>query len=119
MPTIGISLLTGKDRFAPGERIAAELSIFNRSGRPAVLHFPTAQRYDFAVEDKHGTQVWQWSDGRSFAQMLGSESIGPGREVITFAESIAAPTEPGRYRLVGRLAPTELKLSAAVWVVVE
>jgi hypothetical protein len=51
--------------------------------------------------------------------MLGSESIGPGREVITYREELPAPHAAGRYRIVGRLAATDLRLAAAVWVVVE
>ena len=119
MPSIGISLVTDRDRYAPGAPIAAELTVFNRSGRAAVLHFASAQRYEFVIENKDGAVLWRWSDGQAFAQLLGSEAIGPGREVIAYRETFPAPAATGRYRLSGRLVSTELRLSASVWLVVD
>jgi hypothetical protein len=52
--------------------------VTNPSDRPVVLEFSSGQRYDFAVRNADGAEVWRWSAARSFAQSLGTETIPPG-----------------------------------------
>jgi hypothetical protein len=81
-------------------------SLTNASAAPLVLEFATAQRYDFAVLDGART-LWRWSEGRGFAQVLGTETLAPG-ETRSYSANWAPP--PGladrELTAVGTLAAT-------------
>ena len=118
VPTLGIALTTDKDRYAPGDTIAAELVVSNRSGRAVTLHFMSGQRYDFSIEDAKKKVVWRWSADQMFTQMLGEETLGPRREELVYRERLPAPETPGTYRVVGTVVASDRPLSAAVTVTV-
>jgi hypothetical protein len=80
------------------------LNVTNASASAAVLEFPSSQRYDFAVEDPSGETVWVWSADRSFAQMLGADTLAAGA-TVTY-EATWAASRPGRYVAVGRVTST-------------
>ncbi len=62
-----------------GERdVRIVLHVTNPTDRPVTLEFSSGQRYDFAVRNADGAEVWRWSAARSFAQSLGTETIPPG-----------------------------------------
>lgn len=102
--SVAVVLSTNKRRYAPGETIAADLSASSASGAVTLL-FTSGQRYDFVLTDGAGTEVWRWSAGRGFVQMLGEETLAPGRPLL-FRERFAAPLAPGQYRLVGLVTAT-------------
>jgi hypothetical protein len=99
----------GARRFAAGESIGLVLVVSNTSGAPQRLEFPTARTHDFAVADAGGREVWRWSHGRLFAQMLTQIELAPGESRRFAAEwdprgAAAALALPGRYRVVASLA---------------
>ncbi len=67
------------------------------------LSFSSAQRFDLWLEDSSGRELWRWSDGRMFAQVVGSETLEPGGRTLLYRVDVPAPEEAGRYRLVGEL----------------
>jgi hypothetical protein len=69
--------------------------------QPVELEFSSSQRYDFAMAN-NGSEVWRWSEDKVFAQVLGTESLGPGEAPLEY-EEIWQPAPPGRYRAVATI----------------
>ena len=72
------------DFMPPGWRapvIRMALRVFNHSYMPVTFDFTTSQRYDFAIYNSNGTEVWRWSDDKAFLQVLGQVTLEPGESV--------------------------------------
>ncbi|HMS03828.1 MAG TPA: BsuPI-related putative proteinase inhibitor [Gemmatimonadaceae bacterium] len=78
------------------------LSVANGTGRRVELSFPSGQTHDFVVLDATGREVWRWSDGRLFTQLVQNRLL-EARDVVTFSERWPAPPSAGRYTLVAVL----------------
>lgn len=89
------------------EAVRFTLNLTNAGTTPVVLEFPSSQRYDFAVEAPSGETVWTWSADRSFAQMLGADTLAAGATVEYEAEW-ASGRRPGQYVAVGRVTSTSV-----------
>jgi hypothetical protein len=91
----GVTLNAGG--YAMDEPIKMRLEVVNTAGRAITLTFPSAQRYDFIV--KKGKQtIWQWSEGRMFAQVLGRYDLGPGDTIsyeYKWDQTAGDGTKPG------------------------
>ncbi|WP_121822369.1 BsuPI-related putative proteinase inhibitor [Halostella salina] len=85
-------------------------AVRNDGEEPVELAFPDALEADFAVLDDG--EVWRFSEGRLFAQALGSETIAPG-EVATYEASWDDP-DPGEYAAVATLEAREQDCEARV-----
>ena len=117
--TFGVSLTTDKAIYAVGESIVMELIVFNRTAESLTFDFRNAQHYDFIIEDAEGNGVWQWAEGRMFAQILGEETLGPGREEMVYTETYAGPLQPGGYKVTGTLIAANRPLSASLTMTIE
>jgi len=115
----GISVTTDKAIYAAGENIVIELTVFNRAAENLTFDFRNAQHYDFIIEDMEGTSVWRWSEGRMFAQVLGEETLGPGREEVVYTETYAGLLPPGGYKVTGALISSNRPLSASLTITIE
>ena len=84
--------------------VQVTFTVTNEGDDPVDLSFSDALEADFAVRDD-GEEVWRFSDGRMFAQMLGSETIDPGGT----ATYVAAWEDPdtGSYTAVATSAARE------------
>ncbi len=80
---IGIDLTTFGVFFEQGETI--QLAINIAAQEPTTLYYRTSQRYDLAVIDSQGQEIWRWSLDRAFAQITGEESLDAG-EMLSFDE---------------------------------
>lgn len=60
------------------DSVRFRLDVTNTTGAPLVLEFPSAQRFDFAVADGTGTEIWRWSADMGFAQVLGADTLAAG-----------------------------------------
>lgn len=58
-----------------GDLLHFNISIENLDSKPHQLVFNSSQRFDIRIEDASGKQVWNWSDGRMFAQMIETITI--------------------------------------------
>jgi hypothetical protein len=94
---------------APGG-LKLEMLVVNISDKLLPFKFSSSQNYDFVITDPAtGQEVWRWSRGTVFAQMVRSDSIrGSSKwtysEVWNRRDNDKNPVPPGRYRLVGILA---------------
>ena len=114
-----VSLSTDKAVYRSGEPIAVTLSVSNPAGPELRLQFSSTQRFDFAIRDAKGGQVWRWSADQMFGQMLGMEVIGPARPQIIYRAEFTGKLTPGRYSVEGTLVATERPLSAALVIEVQ
>jgi hypothetical protein len=114
-----VSLSTDKAIYRSGEPIALTLSVSNRTGAELRLEFPSAQRFDFAIRDATGNQIWRWSADQLFGQMLGAETIGPARPQIVYRGEFTGRLTPGFYRVEGRLVARDRPLSASLVIQVQ
>jgi len=111
-----VTLAADKPAYAPGESITFTLRVVNATAKPVRLTFRTAQRFDLVMEDAQDREVWRWSAGRLFAQVLGGETLGPSG-----GEFVARPTVEGRfpsglYTVKGTIPAMEGALSASTTI---
>lgn len=81
---VGIDLTTFGAFFAQGEPI--HLSIRVAAREPMTLYYRTSQRYDLAVTNSEGQEVWRWSRDQTFAQVTEEVSL-EANEMLSFAEN--------------------------------
>jgi hypothetical protein len=95
---------TDRDKYAPGDTIRMQMLVRNPTKTAVVLNFNTSQQYDFVVSDVEGKEVWKWSDGMMFAQMVTSKTLAPGDSYTVKAEWTTPGTAPARrYKVSGLL----------------
>lgn len=98
-------LFTDKDSYQPGQTIGLNLVKVNIGNSPIELNYNTSQRVDF-IARRFGQQVWQWSRGRNFAQVIGKVELAPG-EASVYQESWnqrsneGQQVESGIYQIIG------------------
>ncbi len=93
--------------FRVGEPVVLVLVVQNRGSAPARLSLPTAQLYDFQVE-QDGREVWRWSAGRAFATVVTPLELPPGgsrtfRERWPQADAAGRQVPAGTYAASGSL----------------
>jgi hypothetical protein len=81
---VGIDLTTFGAFFDQGEPIQLAIAIGVRD--PMTLYYRTSQRYDLAVTNSEGQEVWRWSRDRTFAQVTEEVPLG-ANEMLSFAET--------------------------------
>jgi intracellular proteinase inhibitor BsuPI len=111
---LDLLLKADKSTYALGEPIALTLKVANRGPRPVTLQFPTAQRYDIVVHDSQGREVWRWSAGQMFAQVLGEEILQPGSVALTYGVTLRERFAAGRYTAVGIIPAEGAPISASL-----
>ncbi len=68
-------------------RLLLEFKITNDSDTPCVISHKDGQCYDFALLDKNGTPLYQWSEGMAFTQAL-TETVYPPHESVIYTAEI-------------------------------
>ena len=68
------------DTLAAGETLVLVLTLRNPADSPLRLSLPTAQTHDFSITTDDGRELWRWSAGRRFAQVLTELELAPGEE---------------------------------------
>ncbi|WP_435098869.1 BsuPI-related putative proteinase inhibitor [Halorubrum sp. N11] len=102
------------------------LTVRNIGDAPETLRFRTGQRADFAayrldgeaekvekieeVEADGEDPVWRYGTGRMFTQVLGSETLEPGKS--TTYEATWGDPPSGWYRFVGEVTAEDCELTA-------
>lgn len=102
-----VEVSTNRRVYQLGDPITITLTVTNRGGMPAPLTFTTSQRYDLTAS-RSGREVWRWSYGRAFAQVIQNINVRPG-ETISFEETWDQTDKdgdqvpPGSYTIIGWL----------------
>lgn len=106
------------DFMPPGWRpptIKMVLEVFNYTMSPVTFDFSDSQRYDFSICNSQGVEVWRWSNGKAFFQVIGQVTIPPGQTVIysetlRFVDALGNAMPVGLYTLKGELTATDMQL---------
>jgi hypothetical protein len=105
------------DAPAGARSVRFALSVANGTSKRVELTFPTGQTHDFVVLDATGREVWRWSDGRMFTQLMQNKLLDV-RDIVTYDEQWPAPPAAGRYTLVAVLRsdshPVEKRIAFSV-----
>lgn len=80
-----LQIRTDKAKVPVGEAVKMTLTLVNEGEQVREYRFGSTQRFDVVVE-RDGQKVWQWSDGRMFAQVLTALMIAPGDSRVFVAE---------------------------------
>lgn len=76
---VTVTLTTDKIYYRPGEPVILTMTVRNIGSQPVTLLFNASQRYDFLIRHvPTGQVVWQWSLGKQFLWVLGTETLQPG-----------------------------------------
>ena len=86
------------------EAVRFEFAVTNAGTDPVELRFSDACKAEFVVEDE-GREVWRYTDGRMFAQMISTERIAPD-ETATYETEWEEPRS-GEYTAVAELRAQE------------
>jgi hypothetical protein len=115
----GISISTDKMSYSVGEPIMTTLKIFNYTEEDIVFRFSTSKRYDFIIEDEEGNEIWCWSEGRMFVQMLGEETLGSTNTEVIYTEEYTDKRNPGYYKVTGIFVAQEKPMSGSIIIEVK
>lgn len=86
----------------PGDGVRFDFVVTNSGGGKVEMNFPSGQTHDVFVLDSLGREVWRWSKGRVFTQLL-QNKILRGTDTLVYDERWKnAPR--GEYVAVARLA---------------
>ena len=84
------------------------LTIRNLTETPQVLTLPSAQTYDCSVSTAAGDEIWKWSQGRRFAQVVTEMTFSSGESdsfKVTWnrSRSDGSNAPPGHYKAIGSI----------------
>lgn len=85
-----------------GRAVQFAFSVTNAGGGKIEVNFPSGKTHDVVVLDSLGRQVWRWSDGRIFTQLLQNRTLR-GADTMEF-DGRWANAPRGRYVAVAMLA---------------
>ena len=104
------SLSTDKPAYSEDETMRVRLAVSNSTSDAITLRFPSGQRFDFAITDSDGLQIYTWSANKLFTQETGEIEIESGERVfiaeIAPFEFTKEQARPGSYSLSGWLTTT-------------
>lgn len=83
--------------------LAWTVTVANDTAEPVVLHFPSSQRADVALT-RNGEEVYRWSRGLMFAQVLGTERLAAGEKRELRLDEPGLDVDPGEYTLSASIA---------------
>ncbi len=115
----GILLSTDNVVYQSGKIITIKLKVFNYSAETINFYFNSSQRYDFIIENDEGNEIWCWSEGRIFAQMLGEEILGPSNPEVIYTAEYKGKLSPGYYKVTGIFVAQEKPMSGSIVIEVK
>lgn len=102
-PGLTLTLASKAASYGPGERATFTLVARNTGTTPVSLTFPSAQRYDLVIGDATGREIWRWSEGKVFAQVMATQMLAPGQNLSFEIQwdqkgEAGAQVPPGSYK---------------------
>ena len=91
------------------EGVEFTFEVRNDGDDPVELTFRSGQTSDVAVFDD-GEEVWRWSDGMMFTQMIRQTSMGPGEKEVD--RKVWESPAPGDYEAVATLEANDVDVEA-------
>jgi len=98
-----VTLSTDKSSYEVNETVTIKLLATNTGDNNITLTFPDAQLADFEILNEQGEQIYLWSSGKVFAQMLTNITITAGKTVELLNETWETTGLKGNYTIKGWL----------------
>jgi hypothetical protein len=119
-PPVVVLLASDRPTYRVGTAATFTIAVDNPGASPATITFPSGQQYDIAVFAGE-TEVWRWSAGRAFPQVIREVQFPPGvsllgRESWDWRDTGGAAPPPGTYRVVATLTADPPKAGNVVEV---
>ena len=95
--TLSVRPTSGK----AGGTFVLALKIRNDSGGQRTFEAPSGQTYDFAARDASGREVWRWSNGKAFIQVVTPVSFAAGQTRVYDDIWTTSGQNPGKYTVEG------------------
>ena len=106
LSNLSLTISTDRDSYQVNDSINISLRITNRGDKDINLTFPDAQVADFEIVSGKGKQVYLWSSGRMFAQVITTLKVPAGESIELLNETWRADAGEGNYTIVGWLPTT-------------
>jgi hypothetical protein len=107
------TLASSLDVNVSGGEVRLVFHVTNRTDRKVEITFPSGQRYDFAVLDAGGRELWRWGADRMFTQAIQTRLLDPN-ETMTADERWNAGGRTGRFTAVATLRSSNYPLEQRV-----
>ncbi len=104
-PLVSFALSLDNKTYKPGDKMTARLTLRNTQPQPLVLEFSSGQEYDVVIQDSAGKEVYRWSAGKMFAQLMHNVSVA-GEKNWVVDITLAAPLPAGKYAVQAWLTTT-------------
>lgn len=78
-----------------------QFTVENVSDEVELLRFGTSQKYDYEIFNEEGEQIYHFSEGKSFLQVIEEIELQPG-EKLSY-DLVLPELEPGKYTLTASL----------------
>lgn len=94
---LSVAVNVSKKNLSVGETLNITVLVENKGNDSITLAFPTAQKGDISIVDSsNDMEVYRWSEGRYFAQVITQLSIDPGSK-LTLLTAEWKPSKKGEY----------------------
>ncbi|RLF52925.1 MAG: hypothetical protein DRN19_00105 [Thermoplasmata archaeon] len=110
LENLTVSVTLDRYNVSVNETVNISVSVTNIDDRLINLTFPTAKTGDFSIVDPDGTEVYRWSEGKYFIQVITTLTIKP-KETITLLTDEWKPSIEGTYTIRAWLETTPRVLS--------
>lgn len=74
--SLQVSISTDQQTYIPGQSVHLTLTLTNPKDTDLTLSFRSSHQYDFMIK-RRDQEVWRWSHGRMFAQVLTRLVLAP------------------------------------------
>lgn len=99
-----------------GEEVRFAFAVTNASKKKLEVRFADGRTHDLVVLDSMGREVWRWSEGRLFTQVMQTRALRRS-DALRFDGSWEVPA-PGRYTAVATLESGNFPVKHSVQFVV-
>jgi len=96
-----VSLTANQRVLESGKGLPLTLSVRNLSKKPRSFDLTSGQTYEFIAYEKNGDEVWRWSSGMMFIQVMRSETIEAGGNKIYRVSWPTGDIKAGIYTVKG------------------
>lgn len=103
-----LSITATKKHYSTKEMIPLRVRLINTTDQPKMVHYSDQARFDLYVQKPDGQEVWRWSHGKMFAQVLGSGLLKPFERLDSLDKIPAGTLAPGDYKVFGLSTAEEL-----------
>jgi hypothetical protein len=86
-----------------GNGVELALRVTNNTTGKLELLFPSGQTHDFTVVDSTGREVWRWSEGRMFTQIVQNRILDSNGGTLAIDAAWRSTIPPGRYVAIASL----------------